>query len=150
MRRQTLTAAIAAIALVTSLGTATLAKGGGQGGHGGQAKPVTFRVTAKPAEQGGKMRVKVKAIHGDRTVTVTSTAVVTLDGGDTDVTLAQRGHRSRNYMGRADVPLAESLGCKTVVVTVTYGTDTPQVFTRAAAVVAPGTDMETVEACPLP
>ena len=150
MRRQRLLAAIAALAMVATLGTATVAREPGSGGNHGKKPAPTFKVTAKPAEQGGPMRFKVKVIHGSRTVDVTATAVATLDGGDVEQALAQRGKQSRLYMGRTQISATETLGCKTVVITVTYGTDTPQVFTKAVPVVADGTDMETVEPCPAP
>ncbi|GEM_PF-6640068 len=136
MRRR-FVAAIASLSLVALVGTSAIAAP--------PAGMIRARASAA-AEAGGKILLKAKVIRPDQSATFSASAVVTLDGGAVPVDLRLAGKRSFLALKKVAIPAEESLGCKTVEITVNYGATT-EVFTRMVSVVAEGTDLETAPAC---
>lgn len=130
-----LTAIVTSLALVAFLGSAVTA-----------APPTQFRARAGVAEAGGRMLVKAKVVRPDRTRSFSATATVQLDGGPVTVDLRKAGKNSFLALKKVPVPAEETLGCKDVQVTISYG-DATEVRDVKGVVIAPDSDPELAPAC---
>jgi len=130
-----LTAILSSLALVALLGSSVTA-----------APPSQVRARAGVAEAGGKMMVKAKVIRPDRTRAFSATATVQLDGGPVTVDLRVVSKNAYLALKKVPVPAEETLGCKDVQVTVSYGDETV-VRDVKGVVIAPGSDPELAPAC---
>lgn len=130
-----LTAIATSLALVAFLGTSVTA-----------APPSQVRARAGVAEAGAKMLVKAKVIRPDRTRSFSASATVQLDGGAVMVDLRKAGKRSYLALKGVPVPAEETLGCKDVQVTITYGDETI-VRDVKGVVIAPDSDPELAPTC---
>jgi hypothetical protein len=114
-----------AFVFLFAFSAAAFAKHGGgddRGDRGGRdGRTATFQVKAGNAEQGGNLKLRARAKHGDRKEAFSASAVVHFASGDVTVTLSRKG---KNLDARARVPVAqdEALGSVLVDFSVTYGT----------------------------
>jgi hypothetical protein len=109
-----------ALVFLFAFSAAAFASGGSSGGSGHHPKTATLQVKAGSAEQGGTLKLRARAKHGDRTQAFGATAVVHFVSGDVTVTLERHG---KSFNARVKVPVAqdEALGDVPVDFSVTYG-----------------------------
>jgi hypothetical protein len=111
-----------AFVFLFAFSAAAFAKHGGGDDRGGRdGRAATFQVKAGNAEQGGNLKLRARAKHGDRNEVFSASAIVHFASGDVTVTLSRKG---KNLDARVRVPVAqdEALGSVLVDFSVTYGT----------------------------